>query len=117
MKRALFLIAAAALLAACGGTRKVEKSRERTLLCGGYTQQRALDAQDLELFRRATDALTGVKYTPLSVATQVVAGTNYRFVCKAKTATLRPQTYKAEVVVFQPLPGRGEAKITRIKRL
>ena len=48
---------------------------------------------------------------------QVVAGTNYRFVCKAKTVTPNPETYRAEVIVFKPLPGQGEAKITKITRL
>ena len=60
---------------------------------------------------------TGVSYTPESVATQVVAGTNYRFICTAKTATPGPETYEAEIIVFQPLPGQGEAKIAKITRL
>ena len=75
-------------------------------MCGGYTRQRPLEASDRELFRRATAGMTGVSYTPESVATQVVAGTNYRFICTAKTA-----------IVFQPLPGQGEAKIAKITRL
>lgn len=54
--------------------------------------------------------MTGVSYTPESVATQVVAGTNYRFICTAKTATPGPETYEAEIIVFQPLPGQGEAE-------
>ena len=57
------------------------------------------------------------KLTPESVATQVVAGTNYRFICTAITATPGPETYEAEIIVFQPLPGQGEAKIAKITRL
>ena len=106
------------LLTACGSPEKrTEKQQEKTILCGGYTGQRPLEASDRELFRRATTGMTGVNYTPESVATQVVAGTNYRFVCKAKTVTPNPETYRAEVIVFKPLPGQGEAKITKITRL
>ena len=82
-----------------------------------YTGQRPLEASDRELFRRATTGMTGVSYTPESVATQVVAGTNYRFICTAKTTTPGLETYEAEIIVFQPLPGQGEAKIAKITRL
>ncbi len=115
------------LLAGCGNnTRKTDNSQsaevaqekvEQTQMCGGYTQQRPLTEEDQTLFDAVTEGMTGVVYTPESVATQVVAGTNYRFVCTAKTLTREPETYRAEVTVFQPLPGRGEAKITEIKRL
>ena len=106
---------AAMLLTACGSPEKrTEKQQEKTILCGGYTGQRPLEASDRELFRRATTGMTGVSYTPESVATQVVAGTNYR---TAKTTTPGLETYEAEIIVFQPLPGQGEAKIAKITRL
>lgn len=106
------------LLTACGGpAKRAEKQQEKTNLCGGYTQQRPLEVSERELFRQVTAGMTGVSYTPESVATQVVAGTNYRFVCKAKTVTADPETYEAEIIVFKPLPGRGEAKISKITRL
>lgn len=109
---------AAMLLTACGSPEKrTEKQQEKTILCGGYTGQRPLEASDRELFRRATTGMTGVSYTPESVATQVVAGTNYRFICTAKTMTPGLETYEAEIIVFQPLPGQGEAKIAKITRL
>ena len=108
----------AATLLACGGPgRRAEKQPQKTVLCGGYTQQRPLSDAERALFRQVTDSLAGVSYTPESVATQVVAGTNYRFVCTAKAATPDLATYKAEVVVYQPLPGQGEPKITKITRL
>ena len=104
---------AAMLLTACGSPEKrTEKQQEKTILCGGYTGQRPLEASDRELFRRATTGMTGVSYTP-----QVVAGTNYRFICTAKTTTPGLETYEAEIIVFQPLPGQGEAKIAKITRL
>lgn len=118
MLKLTIAILAATLLAACGGPgRRAEKQPEKTVLCGGYTQQRPLDDAERTLFRQVTDNMTGVSYSPESVATQVVAGTNYRFVCTAKTVTLHPETYQAEVIVYQPLPGQGEAKVTKITRL
>ena len=95
---------AAMLLTACGSPEKrTEKQQEKTILCGGYTGQRPLEASDRELFRRATTGMTGVSYTPESVATQVVAGTNYRFICTAKTTTPGLETYEAAAGA-----GRGE---------
>ncbi len=124
MKRILILTLAAAALAACGGpgrkaakTEESKESKERVVMTGGYTEQRPLSEQERALFHQLTQGLTGVAYTPESVATQVVAGINYRFVCKARTVTLDPETYQAEVTVYQPLPGQGEARITSIKRL
>lgn len=122
MLKTLILILAATAMTACGGpARKAEKQKEKQpqkeMLTGGYTAQRPLTEAEAELFRTVTSKLVGVSYTPESVATQVVAGTNYRFICTAKPSTLHPETYRAEVIVFQPLPGRGEAKITKIERL
>lgn len=129
MKMRTIIAFAAAALTACaaqGGKTaasaekpdKTEKTRiTEAGMVGGYTAQRPLDEREKELFENVTAGLTGVRYTPRSVATQVVAGTNYRFVCTAVTATREPQSYKAEVTVFQPLPGQGEARITGIRRL
>lgn len=118
MLKLTIAILAVTLLTACGGPgRRAEKQPQKTVLCGGYTQQRPLSDAERALFRQATDSLTGVSYTPESVATQVVAGTNYRFVCTAKAATPDPAAYEAEIIVYQPLPGRGEPKITKITRL
>lgn len=119
------MVFAAAALTACaaqGGktaapaeTGMPRATEER--MVGGYTQPRPLDEQDKELFDSVISGISGVRYTPESVATQVVAGTNYRFVCTALPATRKPQAYKAEITVYRPLPGQGEARITGIKRL
>lgn len=90
---------------------------KRTVMTGAYSNQRPLNTEEQALFRQVTAHLSGVGYTPESVSTQVVAGRNYRFICKAVTVTREPQTYQAEVIVFEPLPGRGEPHITSIKRL
>lgn len=129
MKKIVIIAFAAAAFAACGvhgsktaagagetGTAQT-KNEETTMMYGGYTAQRPLGDRDKELFRNVTEKLEGVKYTPESVATQVVAGMNYRFVCTAETVARNPETFRAEVTVYQPLPGQGEARITGIRRL
>lgn len=118
MIKVALIALAAATLASCGGpAKRTENREERTVLCGGFTDLRTPTEQEKELFRTVTAGLVGVSYTPEQVSTQIVAGTNYRFVCKAVSATLPAETYQAEVVVYQPLPGQGEARITGIKRL
>lgn len=106
------------LLTSCAGIgNKVEKGSEKAQLCGGYTRQRPPEEEEFALFNAVTEQLRGVGYTPESVATQVVAGTNYRFICTARSETAEPETYRAEITVFAPLPGRGEARVTEIRRL
>lgn len=130
MKKIVFLTLAAALFSACGvqkhnAAKQQEKSKpEQTMettrtdrMNGAYTAQRPLNDEEKELFETVMAEYVGVKYTPESVATQVVAGTNYRFICTAEPLTRDPQTFKAEITIFQPLPSQGEARITNIKRL
>lgn len=87
------------------------------MLAGGYGDQRPVTKEDMAVFRKAMAQLSGVGYKPESVSTQVVAGRNYRFVCTATPVVRNPKPYKALVTIFQPLPGRGEPKITSIERL
>lgn len=123
MKKILILSVFALFTAACGRTQSAPatsreaQSEDKELLCGGYTNQRPLGPEEKVLFETLTAGLSGVAYTPESVATQVVAGTNYRFICSAKTAIPEPQTYRAEITVFKPLPNRGEPCVTGIKRI
>ncbi|MGE5493444.1 MAG: hypothetical protein ACM31P_19465 [Actinomycetota bacterium] len=66
------------------------------------------------VFAEATEGFVGVSYTPFAFATQVVAGTNYCYLSKAKPATANPTPFVAKVYVYQPLPGQGQAHITQI---
>lgn len=85
---------------------------------GGWTNNRELTDQDKALFDKVMSHLLGVKYTPLRVSTQIVAGTNYRFLCEAQTVTLHPCEYHVLVYIFQPLPGtKEEPYCTNIVRL
>lgn len=79
------------------------------MLMGGFTDQRALTAEDSAVFATATKDYAYLKLAPLSVATQVVAGTNYLFVCTTSGFN-RPPT-ETLVKIFKPLPGRGEPEL------
>lgn len=80
------------------------------MLCGGFTKFRPVGEDDLKVFQEAMGGLEGVDYEPLIVSTQVVAGTNYKFICNAEAVVLNPRPYLAEVSIFQPLPSEEEAK-------
>ncbi len=76
------------------------------MMAGGYTEQRELTEEDIALFESVMSTMdNGKTYEPVTVATQVVAGTNYRFAVKV---TENGNTTDAFVVIFQPLPGQGE---------
>ena len=79
------------------------------MLMGGFTEQRPLTAEDSAVFATATKDYAYLKLAPLSVATQVVAGTNYLFVCTTSGFN-RPPT-ETMVKIFRPLPGRGEPEL------
>ena len=91
-------------------------------LCGGYTQQREPTDEEMEMFKFVTG--TGdIVYTPLSVSTQVVAGTNYRFYCRFEDTgdgIQRKDTDDNEkygycwFTIFKPLPGQGVPRIVSI---
>jgi hypothetical protein len=82
---------------------------------GAYGPLEPLDTNTKEIFAKATKGLLGVGYTPLLVATQVVAGTNYFYICNARMVVPETQPFSAEVIIFQPL--KGDPHITSIKRL
>ena len=79
------------------------------MLMGGFSEQRPLTAEDSAVFATATKDYAYLKLSPLSVATQVVAGTNYLFVCMTSGFN-RPPT-ETMVKIFRPLPGRGEPEL------
>ena len=74
-------------------------------LAGGFSDPRLLETNDLEVFRTAAKAYGRPLPEPAHVSTQVVAGLNYRFVCRHDTV----------VTVFRPLPGQGDPQVTDVK--
>lgn len=74
--------------------------------CGGYTDYRALAEEDATLFAEVYDAEPAL--TPYAVATQVVAGSNYRFLCRDEAE----QEYV--VSIFVPLPCNADSQQPRV---
>lgn len=90
-----------------------DMSNAQTLL-GGWTPYHPLTPADKQVFTEAMAGFVGVTYTPQTVSTQLVAGTNYRFKC---TASIPPAEviWEAIVEIFQPLEGKPYVTgITRI---
>jgi len=116
MKRSAIISVLSAAVVLCFGScsgKSIESKaskEEQEHLCGGYTAQREITRQELELFRQVTG--TGdLVLTPLTVATQVVSGLNYRFRCKYED---KKASGYCLVTIYQPL--QGNAVLSSIER-
>lgn len=67
-----------------------------------------------KVFDTAFSGFVGVRYTPIAVATQVVAGINYSFLCNSKGVYPGATNQVAIVNIYQPL--EGDPHITEIRR-
>ena len=85
------------------------EGKTEEMLMGGFSEQRPLTAEDSAVFTAATKDYGYLGLKPLSVSTQVVAGTNYLFTCEMN-AFGGPAVQK-NVKIFKPLPGRGEPEL------
>lgn len=80
-------------------------------LDGGWRQREDmnLSEEDTSIFDKAMEGFVGVSYSPIAVlATQVVAGTNYAYLCEATPAVLDPEPFYAVVVIYEDLSGNTE---------
>jgi hypothetical protein len=68
-----------------------------------------------KIWDEAIQGLLGVQYTPIACASQLVAGTNYIFICLAKVIYPGSSAYIAQVDVFKPLSDK--AYITQIVKI
>ena len=92
----------------------LEEGKTDEMLMGGYSEQRPLTAEDSAVFAAATKDYAYLGLKPLSVSTQVVAGTNFLFTCEMK-AFGGPAT-ETNVKIFRPLPGRGEPELIVVEK-
>jgi len=81
---------------------------------GGYSNWNFTISPEADAIFRAAVNLVGVKYTPIAFATQVVAGTNYAFLCKAAVVVPNAPQRAVKLYIFKPLPGQGEPHVTQI---
>lgn len=84
---------------------------------GGYGPVEELRKEDRAVFEAAMKDAGGVTYKPLKVSRQVVAGTNYRFLCQGISSEPGQRRFWAVVRIFAPLPGRGAPSVTEIHQV
>ena len=102
----------AVMMTSCSNSKDIVKAETDTQehLVGAYTDGRKVSKEELELFQ--TTYKGDVKLTPISVSTQVVAGTNYKFICRDKNGK------KYQVVIYQKLPCYGgESEVTSVEEI
>jgi hypothetical protein len=85
---------------------------EDLLVLGGFTHYRPLTPKDKELFDKVMAQVIGVTYKATEVASQVVAGTNYKF--RAIATIPNYDTYYVVITIFVPLPGQGDPVLVSI---
>lgn len=90
------------------------KTGENKHAAGGWTEFKALTADDRKVFDQAMEGHVGVHYTPEKVSKQIVNGTNYRFECTGKPAVHDPHSFQAIVKIHAPI--NGKPTITDIER-
>lgn len=86
-----------------------------SIMPGGWTEFRKVDTADLVIFNEAFKGFTGVGYTPILVKTQIVNGTNYKFMARALGVYPGAIPYHVLIDIYKPIS--GEAIITNIERL
>ncbi len=80
-------------------------------LSGGWseTETPAVTDEAKTALEKATETLTGAEYTPVALlATQVVAGTNYRILCESRATVPNAETGYVIVTVYADLQGNAE---------
>ena len=74
-----------------------------------------LSPESKEAFDQAMEGFVGVQYTPVAVATQVVAGLNYCFICEGQVVYPGATETAYKVYIYAPL--QGKPVITAIERI
>ena len=84
------------------------------MLAGGYSDQRPLTEEDSAVFIAATKDYAYLGLKPLSVSTQVVAGTNFLFTCEMNA--FGGPAVQTNVKIFRPLPGQGDPELIVVEK-
>ena len=92
----------------------LETGKTDEMLLGGFSEQRPLAAEDSAAFIEATKDYAYLGLKPLSVATQIVAGTNFLFVCEMNA--FGGPAVQTNVKIFKPLPGQGAAELIVVEK-
>lgn len=88
-----------------------------TNVAGGWSRFRSLTKDEEALFKEVMGGIIGVSYDPVVVASQVVNGTNYCYICRAHAMTNPPMKYNVMVFIYKPLGAGEKPHCTDIKRI
>ena len=91
--------------------RSCEAKAESSGTDGGWSESDTFAVTDeaKAALEKACETLTGAEYTPVALlATQVVAGTNYRILCESKATVPNAETGYVIVTVYADLQGNAE---------
>lgn len=100
------------------GNEDAEEGEEAAPAAGGWQIPEQITAAEIPedakaAFDKAVEEFTGNELTPMALlGTQVVAGTNYAFLCHSKLVTAEPVESIQVVIVYEDLD--GNATITSI---
>lgn len=83
-------------------------STQKSQMIGAFGKSTKLTTEEDSLFKAVVLSHSNLQLKPHKVSRQVVAGTNYRYECVDNNKK------KVEVVVYEPLPGQGDARILSI---
>ncbi len=100
--KTIALTAALICTAACGNCGQPE-------MVGAFGKSSRPTEQEKYLFESVVHSHGDLQQLkPLKVSRQVVSGTNYRYECRGN------RHKRVEIIIFEPLPGQGEARILQI---
>lgn len=101
----LLLLSLTVCMAACGAATNSEP------ISGGWSTGEPTEPtpEQKAIFAKATETMTGMEYTPvLFLGYQVVAGYNYRFLCKGRATVPGAEEGWAIVEIYENLEGGAE---------
>lgn len=104
MKKSVLYILFAASLSLGGCSSDSDRA---AAACGGWSGFRRPTQQEKELFHALTDTVPSMKYRPVRVSVQTVAGRNLRFRCKPLDDGSWFGGRKVYITIFEPLPCNG----------
>ena len=123
MKKILSLIMCCILIAvsvigfsACSREGVADDSPTEPEIAGGWTVSNSPEITDelKKVFEKAKSEYTGMDFIPVAfLSSQVVAGINYCFLCKATTVVPDGKTTYALIYIYEDL--EGNAEITEVK--
>lgn len=94
-------------------TKEAEETMESANLLGAWTINSKFEPSEninaMAAFDKATESLEGYKYTVIAVlGSQIVAGTNYSYLCRAEMAVPDAKPEYVIVNVYEDLDGNAE---------